>query len=159
MRPQFCIVLKLNNKHMQTQTMFKRAAQAFIMLSALALLSVSFMAFSDPQSVMDLVGVKLTSTDAFSSIRGVYGGVGMTIVISLIYLMLRDVTKGVAFLSLLWGFYALSRTITIFAEGALGDFGRQWLLIESICCLMAVVLWWANRKAAPSPTASRYAVQ
>ncbi len=129
------------------QSIVKRAGQGFILLSALALLSVSVMAFSDPQSVMDMVRVKLTNTDAFSSIRGVYGGAGLTLFISLIYLMLRDVPKGLAFLSLLWGFYALSRTVTIFAEGALGAFGRQWLLIESIFCTIALVLLWANRKA------------
>ena len=94
---------------------------------------------------MDLVQVKLANTDAFSSIRGAYGGVGLTLFISLIYLMLRDVTKGLAFLSLLWGAYTLSRTITIFAEGALGPFGRQWLLIESIFFLIALSLLWVNR--------------
>ena len=137
---------------MQKQPLLKRAAQGFILLSALALLSVSVMAFSNPQSVMDLVGVKLTNPDAFSSIRGVYGGVGATLVISLLYLMLWDVPKGLAFLSLLWGFYALSRLITVFAEGALGAFGQQWLLIESICCLMALGLLWANRKASAFST-------
>lgn len=103
------------------------------------------MAFSDPQSVMDLVQVRLTNTDAFSSIRGVYGGVGMTLFISLLYLMVRNVPKGLAFLSLLWGFYALSRIVTVFTEGELGDFGRQWLLIESVFCLIALALLWSNR--------------
>ncbi|MFC5412895.1 DUF4345 domain-containing protein [Larkinella bovis] len=131
---------------MQSQNILKRAAQGFILLSALALLSVSIMAFSNPQSVMDLVHVQLTNTDAFSSIRGVYGGVGLTIFISLLYLMVRDVTKGLAFLSLLWGFYALSRAITIFAEGALGAFGRQWLVTESVLFVLAVGLWWATTR-------------
>lgn len=130
---------------MQSQTIRKRVAQGFILLSALALLSVSIMAFANPQSVMDLVGVRLTNTDAFSSIRGVYGGAGLTLFISLVYLMLRDVPKGLAFLCLLWGFYALSRTITIFAEGALGAFGRQWVIIESIFFLIALSLLWINR--------------
>jgi hypothetical protein len=133
---------------MQKQTILKRAAQGFILLSALALLSVSVMAFSDPQSVMDLVQVKLTNTDAFSSIRGVYGGVGLTLFISLIYLMLKDVQRGLAFLGLLWGSYALSRTITIFSEGALGAFGRQWLIIESLFFVIAVALLWATTKGA-----------
>lgn len=39
-------------------------AQGFILVSALALLSVSVMAFLNPQAVMDLVEVNLTSTDA-----------------------------------------------------------------------------------------------
>jgi nitrate reductase gamma subunit len=144
MNAQFCIVLNVTD--MQKQSIRKPTAQGFILLSALALLSVSVMAFSNPQSVMDLVGVKLTNTDAFSSIRGVYGGVGLTLFITLIYLMLRDVKKGLVFLSLLWGSYALSRILTIFTEGALGAFGRQWLLIESIFCLIALVLLWTNRK-------------
>lgn len=131
---------------MQTQKLIQRAAQGFIVISALALLSVSLMAFSDPQSVMDLVQVQLTNTDAFSSIRGVYGGVGFTIAISLLYLMIKDINKGLAFLCLLWGFYALSRAITIFVEGALGAFGRQWIITESIFFLLAVALLWANAK-------------
>lgn len=133
---------------MKTQVLLKRSSQGFILLSATALLSVSVMAFRDPQSVMDLVHVRLTNTDAFSSIRGVYGGVGLTLFISLIYLMFNDIRKGLAFLSLLWGFYALSRTITIFSEGALGDFGKQWLITESLLFVVAVGLLLGNRQSA-----------
>lgn len=137
---------------MKTQTVLKRAAQGFILLSALSLLMVSIMAFSNPQSVMDLVRVQLTNTDAFSSIRGVYGGVGITLFISLIYLMLNDVRKGLAFLVLLWGSYALSRTVTVFVEGDLGAFGQQWLLIESTLFVVALVLLWSTAKAKVSST-------
>ena len=98
------------------------------------------MAFSDPQAVMDLVNVKLTNNDAFSSIRGVYGGVGLTIFITFVYLGFRDQTKGLIFAAELWGLYAVSRIITIFSEGPLGDFGNQWLTIESILCVLALVL-------------------
>ncbi len=122
------------------------AAKGFILLSALSLLSVSLMAFASPQAVMDLVQVKLGNTDAYSSIRGVYGGVGMTLVISLVYLMLKDVRKGLGFLMLLWGFYALSRSITIFAEGSLGAFGTQWLVIESVFFLIAASLFISTGK-------------
>lgn len=143
---------------MQTQIILKRTAQGFILVSALALLSVGIMAINDPQSVMDLVRVKLTNNDAFSSIRGVYGGAGLTLVVSLLYLMLRSVIQGLAFLSLLWGVYALSRIVTIFSEGALGAFGKQWLLIESSLCLLAVILLWANRKAGLAVKSSAYEI-
>lgn len=143
---------------MQTQNIVKRAAQGFILLSALALLSVSLMAFSNPQSVMDLVHVQLTNTDAFSSIRGVYGGVGLTLFISLLYLMVRDTQKGLVFLSLLWGFYALSRTITVFAEGPLGAFGRQWLLIETVFFFIALALLYISRNATVSPVTHNHEV-
>jgi len=129
---------------MQTKQIVKRTSQGFILLSAFALLSVSVMAFGNPQSVMDLVGVKLTNTDAFSSIRGVYGGVGLALFITLLYLMFRNITNGLTFLTLLWGFYALSRVVTIFSEGSLGQFGMRWLWIESLLCLMAVVLLWCQ---------------
>lgn len=135
---------------MQTQIWIKRAAQGFTVLSVIALLSVSLMAFVDPQSVMNLVNVKLGNTDAFSSIRGVYGGVGLTLSVSLIYLMQTDIRKGLALLSLLWGFYALSRILTIFIEGNLGAFGQHWLLIESILCLCALALLIAGRRVKPA---------
>ncbi|ADB39269.1 DUF4345 domain-containing protein [Spirosoma linguale] len=136
---------------MQTQLVIKRTAQGFILVSALALLSVSLMAFSNPQSVMDLVQVQLTNTDAFSSIRGVYGGVGLTLCITLVYLMIRDIEKGLLFLSLLWGFYALSRIVTVLAEGPLGAFGRQWLFIETLLFVIAVTLSWASKQVRVSP--------
>ena len=109
-------------------------------LSALSMLSVSLMAFSDPQSVMDLVHVELNNNDAFSSIRGVYGGVGLTLFITIVYLLIKQVRTGLIFLSMLWGFYALSRLMTIVAEGDLGTFGTQWLITESCFFVIALVL-------------------
>jgi hypothetical protein len=137
----------LNQTTMKKQKTILLAAKGFILLSALSLLSVSLTAFASPQAVMDLVQVKLENTDAYSSIRGVYGGVGMTLVISLIYLMRKVVRMGLGFLMLLWGFYALSRTITIFSEGALGAFGTQWLVIESVFFLIAASLFIGIRKS------------
>ena len=106
------------------------------------------MAFFSPQAVMDLVGVQLNNTDAFSSIRGVYGGVGLTLTISLIYLMVKDRKRGLAFLCLLWGLYAISRIITIFTEGSLGAFGTQWLYTEIVFFAIAAILLFSNRKPA-----------
>jgi len=115
-------------------------SRSFMGLSALSMLMVSLMAFGNPQAVMDLVHVKLGNTDAYSSIRGVYGGVGLTLAVSIVYLMIRDVKKGLHFLALLWGLYAVSRLITIVVEGQLGAFGNQWLQIETVFCLIALVL-------------------
>jgi uncharacterized membrane protein HdeD (DUF308 family) len=133
---------------MKTTKLVHLASAGLILLSAASLLSVSFMAFANPQSVMDLVQVQLNSNDAFSSIRGVYGGVGLALGISLLYLMVKDTGKGLAFLCLLWGFYATSRVITIFVEGRLGDFGTQWLIIESVLFGLAAGLLLARRKRA-----------
>ena len=111
-----------------------------LLFSSLSILMVSIMALINPQQVMDLVQVRLGNTDAFSSIRGVYGGVGITIVTVLFYYTIKDVRKGLQFVALLWGSYAVSRIITSLVEGPLGAFGTQWLLIESSLCVIAVLL-------------------
>jgi hypothetical protein len=116
------------------------ASAVLIVFSAFSLLMVSAMAFFSPQMVMDLVQVRLPNNDAFSSIRGVYGGVGLTIVISLVYLLVKDKKQALGFLTMLWGFYALSRLITVAAEGPLGDFGSRWLGIESVLFICSAVL-------------------
>lgn len=113
----------------------------YLGFSLLSLLSVSMMALFDPQSVMDLVDVQLSNTDALSSIRGVYGGVGITICLCILYLLIKHPEKGAGFLSIFWGAYAFSRLITLISDGPLGDFGSQWLIIESIMALIGLGLW------------------
>jgi hypothetical protein len=140
----FCNTIK--RKDMKTQKWITLFTKGFILFSSLSLLSVSLMAFFDPQAVMNLVNTKLTNTDAYSSIRGVYGGVGLTIVLCLFYLLRYNTLHALGFLALLWGLYAASRTITIFTEGALGAFGRQWLITESVLCAVALALFVVNRK-------------
>jgi hypothetical protein len=116
------------------------SARGFILFSAISLVYVAILAIKNPQSVMDLVQVKLTNSDAISSIRGIYGGVGITICISLVYLGIYEVEKGLVFLSLFWGSYSFSRIITILVDGSLGHFGTTWLWIETIFCLIGISL-------------------
>lgn len=133
---------------MKTQTLITFVSKAFILVSALSLFALSMLAFINPQSVMDLVQVPLTNTDAYSSIRGVYGGVGLTIAISMVYLLKNNIQLGLAFLSMLWGLYAISRITTILIEGPLGTFGSQWLIIESILFCIGCTLYLVNRSSA-----------
>lgn len=137
---QLCGEIKSQHK-MNTAKKVNVIAKFFIGISALSLLSVSLMAFVNPQSVMDLVQVKLNNTDAYSSIRGIYGGVGMCIVLHLVYLLFKNTKMALGFLCMLWGFYALSRTITIFSEGPLGSFGSQWIAVESVLFIIALSLF------------------
>ena len=134
---------------MKKEKLVRVATIAFIVFSALCLLMVSLMAFLNPQSVMDLVSVKLTNTDAYSSIQGIYGGVGMTLVISLLYLIRNHANEALLFLTFLWGLYAISRLITILVEGPLGQFGNQWIVTETILCAIALVLLKFNKKLKP----------
>ena len=130
---------------MKKQKLLQVLSVFLVLFSAFSILMVSLMAMLDPQKVMDLVNVKLTNNDAFSSIRGVYGGVRLTIVFTLVYLALKDVLKGLVFICLLWGCYAASRIITLLVEGPLGSFGTQWLTIESSLFVVAVTLLLLNR--------------
>jgi hypothetical protein len=131
---------------MTAKMVFTISARGFILFSAISLVYVAILAIKNPQSVMDLVQVKLTNTDAISSIRGIYGGVGITIFITLLYLGVYHIDKGLLFLSLFWGSYSLSRIITILADGSLGNFGTTWLWIETIFCLIGISLILFGRR-------------
>ncbi|MBX2947466.1 MAG: DUF4345 domain-containing protein [Cyclobacteriaceae bacterium] len=131
---------------MTAKVIYLMASKGFILFSALSLAYVAILAIINPQSVMDLVGVKLPNTDAISSIRGVYGGVGITLVLLLIYLAFSETVKGLRFLSVFWGSYGLSRIMTWFMDGALGEFGTNWLVIESFMCLVGIGLLAFRKK-------------
>lgn len=120
-------------------------SKGFLFFSALSLGYVAILAIFNPQAVMDLVGVTLPNTDSISSIRGVYGGVGITIVLLLLYLAIFELSKGLVFITTFWGFYAISRIITSFVDGPLGDFGSTWLVIESVFCIFGAVLLFLRR--------------
>jgi hypothetical protein len=131
---------------MTTKTVFLFLGKGFILFSALSLGYVALLAMFNPQSVMDLVNVKLPNTDSISSIRGIYGGVGITIVLLLCYLAFFEMSKGLVFLTIFWGSYAVSRIITAFNDGPLGEFGTNWLYIESFFCLVGTVLLIFSKK-------------
>jgi len=132
---------------MKRQRILQLTSPGFILLLVLSLLSVSVMALVSPQAVMDLVGVQLPNTDAFSSIRGEYGGASLTLFISLFYLLRHNLRQGLGLLCLLWRFYALSRLITIYTEGALGALGTQWLITEGVFFGIAASLLYFSKKS------------
>ena len=115
---------------MNSQKTIRISSIVFIVFSLLSLLYVSLLSLYNPRATMALVQVTLDNNDAISSIRGIYGGVGMAVVFSLIYLLRTNVSLALSFLLLFWGMYALSRVMTMMIDGPLGDFGNQWLVIE-----------------------------
>lgn len=124
----------------------KTSGSIVMAISVLGILSVSLMAFNSPQSVMDLVSVKLDNTDALSSIRGIYGGVGIPLLMVMIYLWKYDLRKGMLFLGVFWGSYAMSRLITIIIDGPLGAFGTQWIYTETILASISLFLYFKSNK-------------
>lgn len=135
---------------MYTSHLMQLSTRTYLVISALCLAYVSIQAMISPQSVMDLVAVELTNPDAISSIRGIYGGVGLSIVISLIYLTIYHPQQALLFLMLFWGSYILSRLLTMLNEGALGSFGQQWLMIETGFFSFATILWLLCEKTSSS---------
>ena len=133
---------------MNTNKTVSISSKIFISISILSLGYVSILSLISPQSTMNLVDVTLNNTDALSSIRGIYGGAGLAISIGLVYLLFTDIKKALGFLSLFWGGYAISRILTILIDGPLGDFGNQWLVIESVFSMISIGLfvWKSNLK-------------
>lgn len=131
---------------MEAQKKGRIISRIYIGFSILSLAYVSLLSLYSPQMTMDLVQTTLPNTDAMSSIRGIYGGVGMVIVATLVYLFVKDVRKGVQFLAVFWFAYMFSRLLTMWIDGPLGDFGKQWLVIESVMCLMAVTITYSTAK-------------
>lgn len=108
---------------------------------------VAFMAWWSPKEVMALVGEQLTNTDSISSIRGVYGGVGLFVLAVLCYLWHIGLSTVLKFLAFFWLLYSLSRGVTWIVDGALGSFGRQWLMIELILGGSCLLLFLLSRKS------------
>ncbi|MBA8984992.1 MULTISPECIES: DUF4345 domain-containing protein [Sphingobacterium] len=112
-----------------------------VCLSLLSLMYVSCLAWIDPSAVMQLVGVELNNNDALSSIRGVYGGVGFTLIAVIIFFTLKNLRHSLLLLAGFWIMYALSRLITIGIDGRLGDFGTKWLTIELLFFGISLALY------------------
>lgn len=120
--------------------LFVPLAYLYIGLSLISLLYIAALAWYNPHLIMVMVDVELPNTDSVSSIRGVYGGVGLTLTAMFAYLAKTNLGATLSFLTLFWGLYALSRIITGFVDGPLGDFGNSWVRIESALCLSGVLL-------------------
>lgn len=131
---------------MHIQKTITVSSTIFIGLSIISIGYVSVLSLLNPQATMAMVNTSLNNTDAISSIRGIYGGVGMVITSCLIYLLLKDIKKGLTFLCLFWSAYAFSRIITLLIDGPLGDFGTQWLIIESAQGMLALTLLLLHKK-------------
>lgn len=123
----------------------KISGYLFVFISSLSLIYVSALAWIDPKDIMALVQVKLENTDALSSIRGVYGGVGFTLAGLVILMSINNLQNGLLFLSVFWLMYAISRVLTIIIDGPLGDFGNMWIKIESMFAVIAFILYLLNR--------------
>jgi hypothetical protein len=58
----------------------------------------------------------------------------------------NSTSTGLSFLTLFWGSYACSRVVTWVVDGPLGEFGMNWLAIESCFCLIGALLLVFGKK-------------
>jgi hypothetical protein len=93
----------MHTNNMKTSKFLEFATWTIVAISALGTLSVSLTALLDPAGVMALVHTPLDNTDAFSSIRGVFGGVGITLAAAMVWIFRRDRTAAMGFLAMFWG--------------------------------------------------------
>ncbi|MDX1650889.1 MAG: DUF4345 domain-containing protein [Brumimicrobium sp.] len=123
-------------------------SKSYIGLCLLSLAYLSVFALIDPRGTMELVNTPLENNDAISSIRGVFGGVGTTICLSLLVLLRKKkYLEILKFLAVFWLLYAFSRLITLLSDGPLGAFGNQWIMIESFFGIFALLLYYFQSKA------------
>lgn len=120
--------------------MIKTSTHLLLAVSILGLSYVTALAWWSPAQVMALVNVSLPNTDALSSIRGIYGGVGTCVLLVMAYLWKNNLPLAIRLLAAFWLLYALARTITWWVDGPLGDFGKLWLIIEASLGSLALVL-------------------
>lgn len=118
----------------------------FVAFSVLSLVWASCLAWIAPKAVMALVHVELNNNDALSSIRGVYGGVGFSLVALIIVMAIKDLQKSLLFLGIFWLLYAISRVITIIVDGPLANFGNTWLKTELFFGILAWVIYCFNNR-------------
>lgn len=131
---------------MSTTKTIEITSKGFIIFSLFGLSAVAILSMADPQATMDLVAVQLGNNGARSSIRGVYGGVGLTILtFSAIYFKTRG-REILMFLSLFWTYYAFARLLTVFMDGALGGFGSRWLVIESVMAIAGWAIFYLQKR-------------
>lgn len=83
---------------MKTTKIVTVCSRVYIGFSILSLGYVALLSLFSPQATMNLVATPLPNTDAISSIRGIYGGVGLVITVQLIYLLIKDMRKALVFL-------------------------------------------------------------
>lgn len=101
---------------------------------------IRIQAFISPQSLLDLAGEKLNNPDASSSVRGVYGGVGLLIFMQLVYLLFNNQKQALIIVALFGGLYAVSRAVTVITDGPLGTFGTRLFITETVLWVLALAL-------------------
>ena len=118
----------------------KRTTQIFLGLMGLAFCKVGIEALTNPQSVLDQVGILLNNPSAMSSMRAVYGGMHLTFGLFCAWGIFKDASGPLTLVALYTLGFVIGRTYGILQDGAPNAFVTTWLITESISCLTAGTL-------------------
>ena len=106
----------------------------------LSALNIALQALADPQTVMSFVDVELGNVTARNSIRALYGGVNLAFALFWLYAAFRAQREGLILGALYTGGFVLGRLLSIALDGTPGAFAMQWLAVEGVCAVGAVML-------------------
>ena len=126
-------------------------SRIFLILMGLSALNIALQAITDPQTVMNLVDVQLGNVTARNSIRALYGGVNLAFALFWLYAAFRAQREGLILGALYTGGFSLGRLLSIALDGMPGAFAMQWLVVESVFAVGAIVLLALYPKAYQIP--------
>lgn len=117
-----------------------KIALGFCILMGLAYLNVAVQALFDPRAVMANVGVTLENPSALSSIRAVYGGMHLAFAVYCFFGAFRARRAALTLVALYAGGFVLGRLVSWSVDGAPNTFVSTWLITESVCCIVSLML-------------------
>lgn len=128
-------------------TMKKYGVSLFLVLMGLAFANVGVQALVNPEGIMGFVDVELNNPSARNSIRAYYGAVNLFFGLFLILGSWKLKKEALILVNLYcWGF-VVGRVSSLALDGTPNDFVMNWLIIESVSGVIALLLLRANMLA------------
>ena len=118
-----------------------RISQVFLALMGLAFCKTGIESLLDPQAVMDNVGIVLNNTSATSSMRAVYGGMHLVFGLFCFYGIFSNALSSLQLVVLYTLGFTIGRVSGIVADGMPNQFVFTWLITETVCGAVAVILF------------------
>lgn len=124
--------------------MKKYGVSLFLILMGLAFMNVGIQALLNPEGIMSFVDVELNNASAKNSIRAYYGAVNLFFGLFLVIGSWKLKKEALILVNLYcWGF-VVGRVFSLALDGSPNEFVMNWLIIESVSGVIAVLLLRAN---------------
>ena len=117
-----------------------RVTQVFLGLMGLAFVKVGIETLTNPQAVLDAVGIELNNPSAFSSMRAVYGGMHLMFGLFCLFGIWKDQRSALKLLVLYTGGFVIGRISGIMVDGMPNEFVSTWLVTEAFSGIISGLL-------------------